>query len=69
MSDWYTPQKYAGESEAVAMAYRNFDNGTKDDRTFNLYAYDFALNAKKVVQSLTLPNNAHVIVLAATLSQ
>lgn len=67
LSDWYTPQKYAGESEAVAMAYRNFDNGTKDERTFNLYAYDFALNAKKVAQSLTLPDNAHVAVLAATL--
>jgi hypothetical protein len=34
-----------------------------------LYAYDFALNAKKVVQSFTLPNNAHVVVLAATLYQ
>jgi hypothetical protein len=37
-SDWFNPQKYSGESEGVAMAYRNFDNGTKDQRTFNLYA-------------------------------
>src|ERR1035438_1653267 len=51
-SDWYTPQNYAGESEAVAMAYRNFDNGTKDSRTFNLYAYHFTLDSKKVVQSI-----------------
>lgn len=65
-SDWYTPQKYAHELEAVAMAYRNFDNGTKDKRTFNLYEYQFALNAKKTVQSLTLPNNEHVVVLAGT---
>jgi len=65
-SDWYTPQKYSHELEGVAMAYRNFDNGTKDKRTFNLYEYQFALNAKKTVQSLTLPNNAHVAVLAAT---
>jgi hypothetical protein len=66
-SDWFTPQKYAGESEGVAMAYRNFDNGTKDQRTFNLYAYTFALNPAKSVRSITLPNDSHVAVLAATL--
>jgi hypothetical protein len=66
-SDWYTPQKYTGESEGVAMAYRNFDNGTKDQRTFNLYAYQFALNPAKGVRSVTLPNDTHVAVLAATL--
>jgi hypothetical protein len=67
LSDWFTPQKYAGESEGVAMSYRNFDNGTKDHRTFNLYAYRFALTSSKTVQSITLPNNAHVAVLAGTL--
>ena len=48
------------------MAYRNFDNGTKDQRTFNLYEYQFALNPKKTVQSMTLPNDKDVAVLAAT---
>jgi hypothetical protein len=67
LSDWFTPQKYQHESEGVAMAYRNFDNGTKDQRTFNLYEYTFALNHSKTVQSITLPNNAHVAILAATL--
>ncbi len=66
-SDWYTPQKYHGESEGVAMDYRNFDNGTKDNRTFNLYAYRFVLNSSKTVQTITLPNDSHVLVLAATL--
>jgi hypothetical protein len=66
-SDWFTPEKYSGESEGVAMAYRNFDNGTKDQRTFNLYAYTFALNPAKSVRSITLPNDSHVAVLAATL--
>ena len=66
-SDWFTPQKYPGELEGVAMAYRNFDNGTKDQRTFNLYAYRFALNSTKTVASLTLPNDQSVAVLAATL--
>ena len=66
-SDWFTPQKFHGEAEGVAMAYRNFDNGTKDQRTFNLYEYRFVLTATKTVQSISLPNNAHVVVLAATL--
>jgi hypothetical protein len=66
-SDWFTPQKYAGEFEAVAMPYRNFDNGTKDKRTFSLYAYRFALNAAKTVQSVTFPNDPNVVVLAETL--
>jgi hypothetical protein len=65
-SDWFTPQQFTGESEGVAFAYRNFDNGTKDNRTFNLYAYRFALKPNKVVQSLTLPNDADVVVLSAT---
>jgi hypothetical protein len=66
-SDWFTPEKYAGESEAVAMAYRNFDNGTKDKRTFNMYLYRFALNSSKTAKSVTLPNNQHVVVFAVTL--
>ncbi len=67
-SDWFTPQKYANESEAVAMAYRNFDDGTKDERTFNLYAYRFVLKSTKTVESITLPNDPSVVVLAATLT-
>jgi hypothetical protein len=66
LSDWFTPQKYAHESEGVVMAYRDQANGTKDQRVFNLYEYRFVLNKAKTVQSLTLPNNTHVVVLAAT---
>lgn len=67
LSDWYTPQDFHGEYESVAMPYRNFDDGTKDKRTFNLYAYRLPLNAQKTVQSITLPTDADVVVLAATL--
>ena len=66
-SDWFTPQKYPREFEAVAMAYRNFDDGTKDQRTFSLYAYAFALNPTKIVLSIDLPDNPKVVVLGATL--
>lgn len=66
-SDWFAPQKYPGEFEGVAMAYRDFQDGTKDQRTFDLYAYQFALNPAKVVKSIRLPNNPNVVVLATTL--
>ena len=66
-SDWYTPQSYPGEAEAVAMAYRDLANGTEDARTFSLYAYPLALDSSKTVQSITLPSDSNVEVLAATL--
>jgi len=66
-SDWSSPQQYPGEIEAVAMSYRNASNGTKDAGTFNLYAYELALDEAKTVQSITLPNDPDVVVLSATL--
>jgi len=66
-SDWFVPSNFPGETEAVAMAYRNVNNGTQDDRTFNLYAYTFSIDNTKTLQSLTLPNNRNLVVLAITL--
>ena len=66
-SDWSSPQNFAGELEAAAMPYRNYQDGTKNLGTFNLYAYDFALDSSKTVQSIILPSDANVMVLAATL--
>jgi hypothetical protein len=57
----------SGESVAVAMPYRDSASGP-DDRVFYLYHYSFALNASKTVQSVTLPTNRDVVVLAATLT-
>ena len=74
VSDWYTPQTYTGESIAKTTAYRNVYNGTKDNRTFDLYGYTFALNSSKTVKSLTLPGVASgttdnvVVVLAVALT-
>jgi hypothetical protein len=67
LSDWFTPQSFAGESTAVTMNHRNTSTGTADNRTFLLYAYSFALNNTKTVSSLRLPNNASVEVLSITL--
>ena len=65
-SDWYTPQNFVREYEAVGMPYRDVDDGTKDKRTFSLYAYLFPLDRSKTVESLTLPNNPNVVLLAVT---
>jgi ABC-type transport system involved in multi-copper enzyme maturation permease subunit len=71
-SDWCdcstNPGQQPGESFAVVMPYRLSDNGTQDARSFHLYGYTFALNPAKTVQSLTLPQNRDVVVLAATLT-
>jgi hypothetical protein len=57
----------SGESVAVAMPYRDTASGT-DNAVFYLYHYSFALNSGKTAQSLTLPNNRDVVVLAVTLT-
>jgi RHS repeat-associated protein len=68
LSDWLAPQSYAGESTALAMSYRNNANGTRDTRSVYLYGYSFALNPTKTVQSITLPNNGNVVILALDLT-
>jgi len=68
-SDWYTPSAFPGESVAVSMAYRNFDDGTHDTRPFSLYAYRLMLNPAKIVRSIVLPDDAGVVVLAGTLTR
>jgi subtilase family serine protease len=68
LSDWFTPQNFAGESKAITMAYRDNGAGQRDNRTFYLYEYAFALNPAKTVASITTPNSRNVVLLAATLT-
>ena len=49
------------------MPYRISATGP-DNRVFYLYRYSFALNSTKTAQSVTLPNNRNVVVLAASLT-
>ena len=67
LSDWFTPQNYAGESIAQTEAYRLNPDGTPDSRTFYLYGYNFAIDGAKTVKSLALPKNNNVVVLSVTL--
>ncbi len=67
MSDWRTPQQYAGESTALKMAYRLTASGATDAGPYYLYGYVLALDATKMLKSVTLPANRNVVVLAMTL--
>jgi hypothetical protein len=68
LSDWHTPQNYAGESQVLAMAYRLTASGAADNRPFYLYGYTFAVNSAKTVASISLPDNRNVVVLAIDVS-
>lgn len=67
ISDWFTPENYSGEAQAITMSYRNQSDGTKDERTFYIYGYTFSLNKTNSVKSFKLPDNADVKVFAVTL--
>jgi subtilase family serine protease len=69
LSDWFTPQNYAGETAALKMSYRDNSDSSRDGRPFLLYAYSFTLNSGKTVSSVTLPANRNVVVLAVSLAK
>jgi hypothetical protein len=68
ISDWASPQNYPGESIAATMPYLDTSSGGKNQATFYVYGYIFALNSSKTVESITLPNNSNVDLLAIDLS-
>ena len=67
-SDWSTAAGYPGEAVALRTGYRVVSDGSKQNIGFNVYQYTLALDPRKPVRSLTLPNNRNVVVLGMTLS-
>jgi len=67
LSDWFTPQSYAGESKAITMGHRDLSDGSTGSGPLYLYGYTFALNSAKTIQSIRLPSNGNVIVTAISL--
>ena len=67
ISDWFTPQAYAGESDALDLAYRDLAAGARDNRAFHVYEYSLSLRPGKTVQSIRLPTNGNVNILAMSL--
>jgi Chitobiase/beta-hexosaminidase C-terminal domain len=68
LSDWFAPQNFTGESQAVKMAYRIGPTGARQNGPWYLYGYSFAINSAKTVRSITLPKNRSVVVLAVDVS-
>jgi alpha-mannosidase len=67
LSDWAGGENPPGESIAVRTSYRTVGDGSRDDAPFNVFAYSIPLDSQKEIQSITLPGNRNVVVLAATL--
>ena len=69
ISNWDVPQNYSGESQVLKMAYAVNSSGVASTLygPFYLYGYTFALDSTRTVQSIKLPNNPDVIVLAMEL--
>ena len=67
-SDWYSPTNATGEVIAATTSYRNSTSGRDNYfRNFSLYQYAINLNSTKTVQSVTLPSNKNIAILAANL--
>lgn len=67
VSDWYSPDGYPGESQAIDMDYRDQSDGSRDDEPFYIYGYAFNLNPAGTATSLILPTNNNLRVFAVTL--
>jgi hypothetical protein len=68
LTDWAGRGNASGESVAAEMPYRLAADGSKDANAFYTHAYSFALDSGKVAKSVSLPANANVLLLAATLA-
>jgi hypothetical protein len=71
VSDWCYPQSYPGESMIAQSSYRNTYSGGNAPcsraATISLYGYSINLDSTKTLNTLTLPANPKVILLALDL--
>lgn len=71
VSDWCYPQSYPGESMVAQSAYRNTYTGGNAPcahaATISLYGYSINLENGKTVNTLTLPANPKIVLLALDL--
>ncbi len=64
LSDWFSPQKYAGESIVASTDARLIASGATGTGPAMLYGYSLPLNPAKTAKSLALPPSRNVVVLA-----
>src|SRR5205823_14016729 len=69
LSGWTVSQGYSGETMVGLYAYYNTGSGGRVTATeAALYGYQITIDNTKTVQSITLPNNRNVVVVAMSLS-
>jgi hypothetical protein len=68
VSSWTQPQNYPGETIVSTTPYQNTGSGGRTNGNVNLYGYQILIDSSKVVQSLILPNNRNVVLMAMSLS-
>jgi hypothetical protein len=68
MSDWFNAKGWPGESVVSCSEQRNFENGTTQADSACLYGYQIPLDPTKTVQSVQLPSNANINILAMDLA-
>ncbi len=67
-SDWFSPADYPDENTAVTMPYRDTGAGGRDNNTSYLYGYAFKLDPSRTAESVTLPLDQNLEILAMTLA-
>ena len=67
-SDWAGANSFPGEIPVVKMPYRVTSGGGTQALNMAVDGYVFVLDQTKAVQSVTLPNNANVVLLSAMLA-
>ncbi len=65
-SDWVSVTAYTNQTIAAVQPYRLLEGGVNSSTT-HVYGYLFPLNNTKMVQSIKLPNNRYVDILALSL--
>ncbi|MBB5343303.1 MBG domain-containing protein, partial [Tunturibacter empetritectus] len=70
LSDWLVSAGYPGESTVAVTAYYNTGSGGRvtNGGQADLYGYQISLDSSKTVQSITLPNNRNVVIVAMALN-
>jgi hypothetical protein len=66
-SEWAHPQNYPGEFLVKTATYVNTGKGTSQTTNASLYGYLVPLDGAKTVQTISLPQNSDVEILAMTL--
>ena len=66
-SDWVNVTTYSNQFIAATMPYRLFE-GSESSANTHVFGYLFPLNNTKIVQSLKMPTNPDVDILAITLA-